>query len=792
VLVSRLRARRRGEAAEVSALPPAGSSTFYGPLRYRRMVLRDAAPSAVARVAPYTTPAPAAGLAHELAQLDSHVWSAPERRRRNVTHMVDAQQQRRAEEAIQSEHDAWEKVHTRADWERFRDERLQGLKESVGELPPERPPLDLRVSARHTGQGYRLENLAFQSRPGYYMTANLYVPAKPAPRMPGIIIVHSQHYPKTQGELHDMGQLWARTGAAVLVMERPGYGERAETSAWFRQAYGSRFNFTKQLFLAGESYSGWAAWDVIRCVDMLYARPDIDRERIILLGSVAGGGEPAGVAAALDNRISAVAPFNYDQGHIRVHGDSPGQIAKQFSPWLVAASVAPRRFIRAFEFGWEGAEEHDFPTLWVDGMERSRKVWDFYGARENLAGIQGYGLIRLSNERASHCFSIGPQQRVELYPLLQRWFDIPFPSQADLDILPDSQVSVSDIREEARRQESQRRRPHADLLSITPELSAQLKRRGLHQLAHDIALRHLRAARERLRPLDPPARRAALRKQLQPLLGDITPAPPRATSYWTRALPGAHVEAVALSVEEGIDVPLLLLKPQTRAPAPVVVAIAQGGKERFLARRAPDLQRILEAGFAVCLPDLRAIGETSPSEDRNRDGGAHHGLAEMEFDLASNLLGARLKDLRSVLAYLRTRDDLDRAAAIWGDSFAPANPRDLYLDEMEFEVSPVVQHRAEPGGAILALLAALYEDDVRLVAANGGLSAWLSVLENPVTYAPMDAIVLGVLKVADIEDVAGALAPRPVLYEGTVDGRNVTVRPPAQDLPGWIVAQFRR
>ena len=127
--------------------------------------------------------------------------------------------------------------------------------------------------------------------------------------VPAILIVHSQHYPKTQGELHDMGELWARTGSAVLIIERPGYGERTETTPWYRQAYGSRFNFTKQLFLVGESYSGWAAWDVIRSVDFLYERPEIDKNRIILLGSVAGGGEIAGVAAALDPRITAVAPY---------------------------------------------------------------------------------------------------------------------------------------------------------------------------------------------------------------------------------------------------------------------------------------------------------------------------------------------------------------------------------------------------------------------------------------------------------------------------------------------------
>lgn len=767
VLLSRHRAARPGEAEESSALPALGASSFYGPIRYRRMILQDADPTRVA------LPASPARPKQGLAALDSGVWSPLHRRYHAVRTMVYRHLRKRAEQAILAERRAWEKVNTREDWERFRDVRLQALRESAGQFPPERPPLDTRVSARHNGRGYRLETLTFQSRPGYYVTANLYLPDSPSGRMPGMIIVHSQHYPKTQGELHDMGELWARSGVAVLIMDRPGYGERVETTPWHRQAYASRFTFTKQLFLVGESYSGWAAWDIIRSVDYLHDRSDIDRDRIILLGSVAGGGEPAAVAAALDPRITAVVPFNYDQGHVRVHGDSPGQIAGQFTPWLVAASVAPRRFVRAFEFGWEGAEEPDYPALWVDGWQRSKKVWDLYGARENLASSQAYGLIRLSMERVSHCFSIGPQQRLELYPILQRWFGMPLPSKEDLEILPDSELSTNPQGEEARRQEAQRRRPHADLVSISPAVSAQLQRKKMHQLAYHMGVEQLQAARAARQSLSPDERRRRLRDDLKPRLGDIEPASaPRAQTYWTRSLPEAEVEAVSLEVEPGISVPLLLLRPRQRL-APVVVAVSQQGKERFLSDRAGTLEALLRAGVAICLPDVRATGETSPALHRG-DGGPFHAIAQLEFDLGTSLLGSRVRDLRTVLSYLRTRSDIDsKRIALWGDSFSPANARDLFLDELEFEGGPQIQHRAEPLGAHLALLAALYEDDIRAVAAQGGLAGYLTLLEDAFTYTPFDVIVHGILKVGDIADIASAIAPRPQLHQAAVNGRNI-------------------
>src|SRR5437016_429278 len=84
-----------------------------------------------------------------------------------------------------------------------------------------------------TGIGRRV----YEGRPGLLVTANLYLPAAPAEKMPGILIIHSHHNPKTQGELQDMGMLWARLGCAVLVMDQLGYGERRQVAEGPRQEY---------------------------------------------------------------------------------------------------------------------------------------------------------------------------------------------------------------------------------------------------------------------------------------------------------------------------------------------------------------------------------------------------------------------------------------------------------------------------------------------------------------------------------------------------------------------------
>ena len=173
-------------------------------------------------------------------------------------------------------------------------------------------------------------------------------------------------------------------------------------------------------------------------------------------------------------------------------------------------------------------------------------------------------------------------------------------------------------------------------------------------------------------------------------------ASPNAEVIRTQTLSGAKVEAIALQVEPGIEVPLLLIRPRDRARAGVVVAVGKQGKERFLASRSTEIEALLRAGLAVCLADLRGTGETAPEPDWQNNG---ENLAEMEVALGNTLLGARVKDLRTVLAYLRGAQDIDASRiALWGGSFAPANPKDLFLDELEQEVGPQIQHHAEPLG----------------------------------------------------------------------------------------------
>jgi dienelactone hydrolase len=757
ILLMRFRPARDGEPAESSVLPVIESNTALCPARYRRMTLADRDISASTEVV--SLPAP--------AEFETRVLSPAQRKESNLSEMLLQEIQGRVLKVLESEKHDRDQLRTQKDWERFRDLRIHALADAIGHFP-ERTALETRVIKRFEGEGYEREDLVYQSRPGFWVTANLYLPSNPKGRMPGIVIVHSQHRPKSQAELQDMGILWARSGCAVLIMDQIGYGERLQTYPWNRDSHNLLSVTDMQLSLIGESMIKWRVWDVMRSVDLLIARSDINPEQIILLGAVAGGGPVAAVTAALDPRIAAVVPFNFgeaepeqsaqsafpglaDPGINEWHeaGTLPGSIAHQLFPWIIDASVAPRRFIYSYELGWNITNE----PAW----NRYQKIFDFYSAKDHLGEAHGFGPFPGPGEAAN----IGPSQRQTIYPYLKRWFNIPAPLQE-----PDD------------------RRPESELQSLTPAIASQLRMETVHHLAAVVAASELRTARSEMAKMSPQDRRRRLQKQWAAKLGDVEPnQSPQATSGWKKQWRNATVEALTLEVEPSIIVPMLLVHPSTNSAArrPVVIAVAEGGKERFIGERADEIEALVDAGIEVCLPDVRGTGETSPDSDRGPSTFVPRTISNQEMALASveemldeTLLGKRLKDLRTVIAYLGTRREIDATRlALWGDSFAEVNQSPWVVDETPaWRVGPTIQHQAEPLGGLLAILGALYEDRVRAVSVRGGLIGYASILDDAFSYVPGDVIVPGILEVGDLPDVMAAMAPRSLLVQRPIDGKN--------------------
>ena len=677
-------------------------------------------------------------------------------------------------EACRREIRAWDAVHTLEDWASFLKPRLAALRESLGSCPT--VPESVRVSAHgFDADGLVVENLVFPGRPGLWVTANLYRPRESGGPAPGFLICHSHHNPKSQIELRDMGIRWARAGCSVLVMDQLGHGERrdhpfaspADHPHPFRvdrQDYWFRYVLGMQLDLVGESLMGWMVQDLMRGVDVLLGRPGVDAERIVLIGSVAGGGDVAAVTAALDPRIACVVPFNFGRASVPSgSGDAAPNFAGTgtwestrnlrlsardgFMPWLILAAMAPRRLIYAHEFGWDAEQD---PT-----WKRLLEVFELHGVPENLAEIHGRGSVAGRPPHNTHCNNVGPIQRAGLDRVLAKWFDLVVPSTPAATTVAES-----------------------ELRCWTPELKRELQPRALHQVARECAASRLARARTAIATATRDERLRSLREGLARLLGDVEPGErPRVLSSRRKRVGRRAGEVVRLAVEPGVSIVVHLLSPRgsPHERPPVVLGVAQEGSRFLLRARWDVVSGLLAAGVAVCLVDVRGAGPSS-HDDATR---GRHSLATQvaatESMLGRTLLGARLRDLRDALAYLRDRPDLDaRRVAAWGDSHARANRPASSCVPFDSEPAALL---AEPLGGLLALLLALFAGDVRAVYARGCLTRVLSVLDEPFCHVPRDAIVPGLLTVSDLPDVVAALAPLPIRLEASVDGMNRAAGP---------------
>jgi dienelactone hydrolase len=718
-------------------------------------------------------------LADALRRLDVRVVPADSDKGKELPRMLGLDARARIDAANRRETDAWRKIATREDWEQYRDPRLEALRQSLGTFPEPPADLKLRVTRTLDGDGYRICNVNFESRPGVLVTANLYGPAPQRNAMPGILIVHSHHNPKTQSELQDMGMTWARQGCLVLVMDQLGHGERrqhpfvtekdyAGSYRPSRQDYYFRFNTGMQLHLIGDSLLGWMVWDLRRGIDLLLAQPGTDKDKIILLGSVAAGGEPAAVTAALDRRVAAVAPFNFggpqpetrfplpdDEHAFNYLGGGSWESTRNlrlsardgFQPWLIVGAAAPRGLIYAHEFAWD--REHD--PVW----KRLQTIYGFYDAKDRLSSTHGKGAVTgQAGPDNTHCNNIGPVHRNGIYPALKTWFDMPIPDK-----------------------DFQQRHKAEELLCLT----TGAKPLPLCEIASEIGKERAAAARAKIAGLKSDERIRQLRQEWARLLGNIEPHRPDAREIQGRLTGGVSAWPAVIDAGE-VRVPLVVLAPsRAKGPLPVVVCVCQEGKQEFLKQRADAVAALLDGGAAVCLPDLRGTGETRPGDGRGRQSSATS-ISSSELMLGQTLVGSRLRDLRLVLNYLRgwsehtlreTALDSTRIA-LWGDSLAPANPteRDLKVP-LDADKQPDL---AEPLGGLLALFGALHEDNVKAVYVRGGLDGYHSVLRSQFIYIPHDVSVPGALTAGDLCDVTRALAPRPVRLEGLVDGLNRRVK----------------
>lgn len=210
---------------------------------------------------------------------------------------------------------SWEGIRNEQDLITIQQSMREHLLGMLGDLPSEKTPLNPRVTGRVQMQGLHIEKLLFESLPGVYVTALVYVPES-GPKKHPAVLVPSGH--STNGKVHyqDLGQRLALQGYVVISWDAVGQGERSQ---FFDAKTGkSRYNLIcaehavlgNLAYLAGTNLARWEIWDGIRALDYLLTRPDVDFDRINITGT-SGGGTQTAYIAALDKRIKVAVPSCY-------------------------------------------------------------------------------------------------------------------------------------------------------------------------------------------------------------------------------------------------------------------------------------------------------------------------------------------------------------------------------------------------------------------------------------------------------------------------------------------------
>ncbi|MFO1093097.1 MAG: alpha/beta hydrolase family protein [Planctomycetaceae bacterium] len=189
---------------------------------------------------------------------------------------------------------------------------------------PERTTLAPVIHGKIERDGYTVEKVYFASRPGHYVTGNLYRPTKVSGKAPGVLCPHG-HW--ANGRFYDAGddaakeqiasgaeqfnsgahsplqarmvQL-ARMGCVVFHYDMVGYADSKPLD--HRKGL---TDVTAELWLQNEL--GLQTWNSLRALDFLTSLPDVDGSRIGVTGA-SGGGTQTFMLCALDPRPTVAFP----------------------------------------------------------------------------------------------------------------------------------------------------------------------------------------------------------------------------------------------------------------------------------------------------------------------------------------------------------------------------------------------------------------------------------------------------------------------------------------------------
>ena len=596
---------------------------------------------------------------------------------------------------------------------------------SLGDLP-ERTPLNPRVVGTLPRDGYRVEKVIFESRPGHHVTANLYIP-EGNPPFPGILLPcgHSDNG-KAYVDYQKACILLAKNGMAVLCYDPIGQGERNQRlDAQGKPAIRGTTEHTMAgigAMLVGRQLASYRIWDGLRALDYLASRPEIDPARLGCTGN-SGGGTMTAYLMALDDRIAVAAPSCFITSLERLFATIGPQDAEQNITGQVDAGLDHADYVTLH------APKPTLLTVGTRDFFDIRGSWDTFREVKLIFGRLGYGeRVDLFESDEEHGFT--RPRRIATARWMMRWLlkqdnavdepDVPIATDAELQCTHTGQV-ISEFKDRS-----------------VFDLNAER--------AHD-----LQAARDALN-----AQRSDedFRKEVERRLGmgDRGTKPVNPQVLETIARPGFTIRKLIFNVDNSdssMIVPVLdIATGRSDKSEPILVKVGVSGKHDLAAAGAIDA--LMRTAGRVVLLDPRGMGETDPGPTPGRSQspfGTDVKEAFLSFHLARPLLGQRVADVLRILAGL----DAESGRGEGGhNGFRVVGVG---------AAGPIVLH------------AALLDRDglIKEVVLERSLVSWTDVVERGISRGQIGNVVPGVLAAYDLPDLAARLAPRPLRISDPVD-----------------------
>jgi hypothetical protein len=280
-------------------------------------------------------------------------------------------------------------------WVTRRTKVLDQLRKGMHlETIPDAPTSKPIIHSKKVMEGYTVENVYFESMPGFFVTGNIYRPTAKQASYAGILSPHG-HDGTLEGRFREQTQVrcatLAQMGAVVFTWDMLGYGDAKQTQ--------HKHPLALQL----------QAINSIRALDFLLSLPGVDTGRIGITGE-SGGGTQTFLLAAMDERIKVSAPVVMVSAHffggcscesgMPIHRGIDYQTCNA----EIAALTAPRPMMLVSDGAdWtKNTPEVEFPFM--------QQVYGLYNKKDLVENVH------LANEKHDY----GPGKRQAVYPFLAK------------------------------------------------------------------------------------------------------------------------------------------------------------------------------------------------------------------------------------------------------------------------------------------------------------------------------------------------------------------------------------